>query len=446
VAEIPELNATRIRFEIPDTEGSLRGKYVAASKLKKGKGATLSDVFYVLTIRDDVFEAPITGQETGFPDVIGMPDWSTLAPVPWDRDLEAVIVDMHTKRLEPLEVDPRLQLRKAVRRCEAMGFEARFGVEYEVYVFHADEAGDRALRAGRPRDLLSVGRQWHAYSVSRFEDMHDLVAEADTQLRAYGVDVECWSTELGFGMIECALAPLPPLEAADAAARFKLAFKEICKRQGKVASFIAKWDMSQSGSSGHLHQSLLLDGENAFWGGDQDTLSETARHYLGGLIACARELSAFSTPNVNSYRRPSPELWAPTNASWGWDNRQACIRTVTLDKGGARFEYRRPGADFNPYVSIAGCLDSGLHGIRNRIEPPPPSMGKAFEDMSVPQFPTTLEEAADCLDASALAREWYGDAYIDHFVVSRRAEADVVRGIANAQVPDYEIARYFETA
>jgi glutamine synthetase len=446
VAETPEIPTSRVRVEIPDTEGSLRGKYVAGSKLKKGKGATLSDVFYVLTIRDDVFEAPITGVATGFPDVIGMPDWSTLVPVPWETDLSAVIIDMHTKGHEPLEVDPRLQLKKTVRRCDEMGFEARFGVEYEVYVFHADDAGDRAIRAGRPRDLLSVGREWQAYSLWRFEDMHDFVADADAQLRAYGIDVECWSTELGFGMIECAIAPLPPLEAADAAARFKLGFKELCKRHGKVASFIAKWDTSQSGSSGHLHQSLLRDGENAFWGGEMDTLSETGRHYLGGLISCARELSAFSTPNVNSYRRPSPELWAPTNASWGWDNRQACVRTVTMEPSGARLEYRRPGADFNPYLSIASCLDSGLHGIRNGIEPPAPSAGPAFDDPSVPAFPKTLEEAADCLDQSALAREWYGDDYVDHFVVSRRAEADIVRGIANAQVPDYEIARYFETA
>lgn len=436
----------RIRVEIPDTEGSLRGKYVASAKLAKGKGVTLSNVFYVLTVRDDVFESALTGQDTGFPDVVGMPDWSTLVPVPWERDLSAVIVDMHTKRGDPLEVDPRLQVRRAARRCEDAGFEARFGVEYEVYLFHLDAEGDRALREGRPRDLRPVGREWQAYSVWRFADMHEFVAEAGELLRGYGVEIESWSTELGYGMIECATVPLPPLAAADAAARLKLAFKELAKRHGLVASFIAKWDMAQSGSSGHLHQSLTLDGRNAFWGGEMDTLSETGRHFLGGLIACARELSAFSSPNVNSYRRPSPELWAPANASWGWDNRQACVRAITLDEGSARLEYRRPGADLNPYLAIAGCLDSGLHGIAGGIEPPPASQARAFLDNEVPQFPVTLDEAADALDGSALAREWYGDAFVDHFVTSRRAEAEIVRGIANAQVPQHEIARYFETA
>jgi glutamine synthetase len=440
------IETSRVRVEIPDTEGNLRGKYAAAKKLAKGKGATLSDVFYVLTIRDEVFEAPVTGVATGFPDVIGMPDWSTLVPVPWERDLSAVIVDMHTKDRAPLEVDPRLQLRRAVDRATAAGYDALFGVEFEIYVFHCGDGGDAALRGGRPRDLRSAGREWQAYSLWRFEDMHELVADVDEKLRGYGVEIEAWSTELGYGMIECATVPLRPLQAADAAARFKLAFKELCKRHGMVATFIAKWDMAQSGSSGHLHQSLLRDGENVFWAGVRDTLSETGRHYLGGLLACASELSAFSTPNVNSYRRPSPELWAPTNVTWGHDNRQACVRTITLDAASARIEYRRPGADLNPYLSIAACLDSGLYGIANGIEPPSASVGPAFDNPDAELYPATLEQAADALDASTLARGWYGDAYIDHYVASRRAEAAIVHGIANAQVPDYEIARYFEIA
>ena len=444
--EIERLGAIRIRVEIPDTDGNLRGKYTSAAKLLKGKGATLSDVFYVLSIRDDVYEAPVTGVSTGFPDVVGMPDWSTLRPVPWERDLCAVIVDMHTKRGEPLGVDSRLALRRAEARAAEMGFEARFGVEYELYLFHGGEEGDRALRAGRPRDLRSVGREWHAYSLWRFADMDSFVAEVDGQLREYGIEIEAWSTELGFGMIECAIAPLSPLAAADAAARFKLACKQLAKRHGLIASFIAKWDMAQSGSSGHLHQSLLRDGGNVFWGGEQDTLSETGRHYLGGLLAFAPELSVFSTPNVNSYRRPSPELWAPTNASWGFDNRQAAVRAITLEEASARFEYRRPGADLNPYLAIASCLDSGLEGIRGGVEPPPDSPGPAFDDPNATPYPATLDAAAEALDASSLAREWYGDELVTHYVVSRRAEAEYVRRIANAQVPDYELTRYLETA
>jgi len=446
MADAPTIPTSRLRLEIADTEGNLRGKYTTAAKLQKGRGATLSDVVYVLTIRDEVFESPLTGVPTGFPDVIMVPDWSTLVPVPWERDLSAVIVDVTTKDHQPLEVDPRMQLRRSIERMEAAGFEARFGVEYELYLFHLGEDGDAAIRAGNPRELMSAGREWQAYSLWRFEDMHEFVTEAEIAMREYGVSIESWSTELGYGNIECAIAALPPLEAADAAARFKVGLKALAKRHGLIATFIAKWDMTQSGCSGHLHQSLLKDGRNAFAGGEMDTLSETARHYLGGLIQCSSELSSFCTPNVNSYRRPSPELWAPTNCSWGYDNRQAAVRAITIDQDASRFEYRRPGADLNPYLSIAACIDSGLYGIANRIEPPEPSVGPAFADESIPPFPTSLEEAADALDRSRLARGWYGDLYVDHYVASRRAEADIVRGLRDGQVPQYEIARYFEIA
>ena len=129
MADAPTIPTSRLRLEIADTEGNLRGKYTTAAKLKKGKGATLSDVLYVLTIRDEVFESPLTGVPTGFPDVIMVPDWSTLVPVPWERDLSAVIVDVTTKDHQPLEVDPRMKLRRSVERLHAAGFDALFGVE-----------------------------------------------------------------------------------------------------------------------------------------------------------------------------------------------------------------------------------------------------------------------------------------------------------------------------
>ena len=436
----------RIRVELVDTDGSLRGKYVSPGKLIDGAGAALSDVFYSLTVADDVFDTPVTGTATGFPDVVGRPDWATLRPVVWQPGVWAVVADMQTKAGKACTVDPRRATRLAEARLAIDGFTALVGVEYECYLFHGGPEADRAIREGRHRDLVPVGREWQAYSLWRFTDGDGAVLDLDEQLASYGVPIDAWSTELGYGMFEYAIGPLPPLAAADAAARAKLAVKELAKRSGLVATFIAKWDTSQSGSSGHLHQSLQRDGANVFWAGAADTLSDTARHYLGGLAACASELSAFSTPNVNSYRRPSPELWAPTNVTWGHDNRQAAIRAITAGAKATRFEYRRPGADLNPYLAIAGCLDSGLHGIRERIEPRAESVGPAYDDPAAAAYPATLEQAADALAASSLARSWYGDDLVEHYVASRRAEAAIVHGLANAQVPTHELRRYFEPA
>src|SRR5262245_6453349 len=130
MADVPTIPTSRVRLEIVDNEGNLRGKYTTAAKLGKGKGATLSDVIYVLTIRDDVFESPLTGVPTGFPDVIMVPDWSTLVPVPWERDLSAVIVDVTTKDHQPLEVDPRMQLRRSVEWMPEVGCGELLGVEH----------------------------------------------------------------------------------------------------------------------------------------------------------------------------------------------------------------------------------------------------------------------------------------------------------------------------
>jgi glutamine synthetase len=435
----------RIRIEIPDTDGNLRGKYVSPAKLLKGSGAAVSDVFYTLSVADDVFEAPVTGVATGFPDVVAQPDWSTARLVPWQPGVLSVIGAMQTKAGEPHPIDPRGATRRAEERAAALGFEARVGTEYEIYLFEGGASADAAIRAGRHRDLVPLGREWQAYSLWRFADGDAAVLALDAALRGFGIEMEAWSTELGRGMVECATPPLPPVAAADLAARAKLAIKEVARGLGLIATFIAKWDMAQSGSSGHLHQSLARDGENAFWAGGPDVLSITGRHYLGGLVTCAPALSAFATPFVNSYRRPSPELWAPTNASWGWDNRQAAIRAITSSRAATRLEYRRPGADLNPYLAIAACIDSGLHGIREQIEPPRASVGAAFDDPTAGRYPSSLTEAADLLEASTLARGWYGDDLVDHYVTSRRAEAETVRRLADAQVPAHELVRYFET-
>jgi glutamine synthetase len=441
---LAELGATRVRIEMPDTDGTLRGKYVSADKILAGKGASVSDVYYALTIADDVFEdSPLTGPDTAWPDVVGWPDWSTLRSIPWEPGLASVICDVHTKGGEPLAVDPRFALRQACTRLEQAGFDARFGTEYELFLFHLDPDGERALRDGRVRDLRPVSREWQAYSLFRWPEQAPFVADLMSSMETYGCPIEAASTELGYGMVEFALAPAAPLDAADRAARFKLGCKEIARRHGLLASFIAKWDLAQSGSSGHLHQSLLRDGANAFWAG-QNELSEAARHYLGGLISAGPELSAFMTPYPNSYRRYIPDTWAPPNASWGHDNRNACIRVITVAESSTRFEHRRPGADFNPYLSIAACVDAGLHGIQERLEPPPEAPGRAYDDPNAPTFPKTLPEAIAALRGSALAREWYGDLLVDHYAIAREAEQRAWEKVRDAQVPEWEAARYLE--
>jgi glutamine synthetase len=445
------LGATRVRLEIPDTNGILRGKYLPASKLLGGKGAGLSDVLYCLTSVDEVFENPqLTSYDTGFPDVLAMPDWSTLRPVPWEPGVAAVLCDVMTKDGRPVGVDPRAALRGACDRLRATGFEGRAGVEYEFFLFHHDDEARRALREGRPRDLRPVGSEWQAYSLIRWPDIADFADALFRDMASYGVPIESMTTELGYGMVEVAIAPLGALEAADAAARFKLGCKELARRHDMIACFVAKLDMEQSGSSGHVHVSVLRDGEPCMRDG-LGQLSEVGRRCVGGLAATAVETSAFMCPFPNSYRRFQPGLWTPVNVTWGHDNRNACLRAITVSDAAARVEHRRPGADLNPYLAVAACADGCRHGLEEGLEAPPEAPGRAFEDERAQPFPAELPIAVEALRGSALARAWYGDALVDHYVLSRVAEHEEWAKIAAAspvapgdQVPDWELRRYFE--
>jgi len=444
------MGATRLRLEIPDSNGVLRGKYLPAQKLLDGKGAGFSDVFYCLTSVDEVFENPgLTSYDTGFPDVLAIPDWSTLRPVPWEHGVAAVICDMTTKEGAPLGVDPRAALRGACERLRATGYEARAGVEYEFFVFHYDDEARRAMRDGRPRDLRPLGSEQQAYSLVRWPDIAAFADELFHGMAAYGVPIESMTTELGFGMLEVAIAPLGALEAADAAARFKLGCKELARRHGLIACFMAKLDMAQSGSSGHVHVSVARDGAPVM----RDALgqlSDVGLRCVAGLAASAVETSAFMSPFPNSYRRFQPGLWTPVNVTWGHDNRNACLRVITVSDAAARIEHRRPGADLHPYLSVAACADGCRHGLLEEPAPPPEAPGRAFDDERAEPLPADLTAATEALRESALVRSWYGDALVDHYVLSRHAEQDEWRKIAagaaaqDGEVPDWELRRYFE--
>ena len=439
-----EMGATRFRIEVPDLDGNLRGKYMDATKVSAGKRVGFPIVVFDMSIRDDVFE--LIAPDTGYPDVVCEPDWTTLRPVPWERGLAAVIGEFRTTSGEPYELDTRCALRRAVERSESAGFEARFGVEFELYLFKLDEFAERALRSGRPRELIPASRERQAYGLWRWPEIADFVADLQEKLLAYGVAIETVHAEHGFGAIEVTLSPAAPIEAADQAARFKLATKELARRHGLLATFIATWDVNESGSGAHLHQSLMRNGRNAFWDCQPGQLSRIGRHYLAGLIATGAELSIFMTPFPNSYRRFRPNFSAGMNLSWGIDDRGACFRVLASEESSARIENRRPGADFQPYLSIAACLDGGIHGVVKGMEPPPAGVGRSYEDPSAGLFPPTLGDAAISLRSSVLARQLYGDRLVEHYASSREAELAIWHSLHDAQIPDWEIARYLETA
>ena len=436
------MQADGVRFvqvETPDLDGGLRGKMLALDKgLSSGIG--WSNIIYGLTTADDVYESPFSSYENGFADVYGDPDVATVRRLPWHPDTVAVIIDVHDPDGAMTPECPRTMLRCATDKAAQMGFEPRFAVEYEVFVYHADDNASPPS----PATLKPVSRVRNAYSLVRLPALRALFETFMQRMEEVGAPVVSMHTELGHGAIEFAIDHAPALAAADGAMRAKTYLKELCAERGMVATFMAKLDADLPGSGGHVHQSLWRDGENVFWGDPGP--SETATQYAAGQLAHLPALTALCMPNINSFRRRDWQHWVPENASWGDDNRSAALRLITRPiPHGARFENRLPGADSNAYLVIGGMLAAGLDGIERGLAPPPLCTGNAALDESYTKLPATLADAVDVFQGSAFLRRAFGDRFVDHYTLSRRAELDLWRRWQRSHISAWEYERYFET-
>jgi glutamine synthetase len=171
-------------------------------------------------------------------------------------------------------------------------------------------------------------------------------------------------------------------------------------------------------------------------------MSERMRWFVGGQQALMPELLAMIAPTVNAYTRLIPGFWAPTAASWGYENRTCALRVIGGSEKSQRVEYRIGAADINPYIALTAAIGSGLWGIEHRIDPGEPIAGSAYEHPFSPEqvLPTTLWEAAQRLRGSEAARELFGAEFVEHYAATREWEEREAR----KAVTDWQLARYFE--
>ena len=427
-----------------DVDGLLRGKYISLEKLWSAleKGFGFCDVIFGWDVADQLYDnAKVTGWESGYPDALARIDPTTFRVLPDAPDTAHFLVDFYTQEGEPHPACPR-NLLKAVRsRAYDAGYVSRFSAEFEFWVF---EETPHSLHAKDFRRLEPLSPGMFGYSWLREGQHQVLVDDILDTCSAYDIEVEGIHTETGPGVWEAALRYDDVLAAADKAALFKTTVKQICARHDLTVTFMAKWNADLPGSSGHLHQSLWNEGGqiNLFAAAGSDSFSETGRHYLGGLVTLAPELTAFYSPFINSYKRYVPGLWAPLNASWGIENRTCGARVILGPSDhAARIEFRQSGSDINPYVAMAACLGSGLLGIAEAIEPPAMTAGDATAggDPAL-ALPLTLEAAVDRLRSGDAARKALGEPFVDHFIRTRDWECREYR----KAVTDWERRRYFE--
>ncbi len=432
----------RFKIGVFDVDGVLRGKYVDRDKLRSAvdKGFGFCDVVLGWDAHDELYErVEVSGWHTGYRDAPVRLDLASLRRIPFEPD---TLLLLGSFQEDYADVCPRTLLARTIERAGELGFEVDAAFEYEFFLF--DET-PHSVREKGYRDLRPFTPGMFGYSVLRSTVHADLHHELIDTMEALGCELEGLHTETGPGVVEAAIRYVRGLDAADRAALFKTFTKVFAQRRGLMATFMARWSNDYPGQSGHLHLSLAesSSGRNAFADPSAEHgMSETMRRFVAGQLRYMPELLALVCSTINAYRRLVPGMWAPTAASWGVENRTCALRVIPGGAGGQRCEYRVAPADANPYLVEAAALASGLRGIEEGLSLPEPIAGNAYEDPGAlaSPFPTTLRDAARRLAGSSLAREAFGDAFVDHYVATRLWEDRLNR----QQVSDWDLERYFE--
>ncbi|HEX9769168.1 MAG TPA: glutamine synthetase family protein [Kiloniellales bacterium] len=420
-----------VRFELPDLHGTARAKTVPVGKAEGYARRGLNFYGGILALDTASMVVPGSGlhEERNYADSKLFPDPASLTPVPWREGTARVICDVTFQDGTPIEAAPRRVLARLLRRAAGLGYNVLMGHEFEFYLL--DAATKQQFFQGL-----------HIFNVVRNEYL-PLVEVLVDQLRAMGVDIITANCEYAGSQYEINFGPGLGLAAADKAYAFKNACKEIAHRHGAIASFMTKPWADKAGSGCHLHISLWNreTGANAFLDpADEAGLSPVARAFIAGLLAHAPAMMALANPTANCYHRLKPYTFAPSNVSWGIEDRTALVRIKGAGDETCHVEMRGGGAASNPYLTAAGTLAAGLLGIEQQLELAPEVAGPCESDPSLPKLAQSLGEALDGLAADAAMREALGEDFVRLFTTVKRFELARFR----AHVTDWERDEYLE--
>jgi len=438
---IEQRGLSHVKVGLFDADGIMRGKYMSKEKFFSSldSGFAFCDVVLGWDSKDKLYDnVEFTGWHTGYPDapVRILPETCRNLPAEGDMLLFIAEFSDHAEA-----VCPRGTLRRVLERADRMGFDVTAAFEYEFFMF---KETPESVREKGYKNLTPLTPDFFGYSMLR----NSVHADLHHQIMALGEEmdfpIEGLHTETGPGVLEAAIAYDGAKDAADKAALFKTFIKVWAQRNGLMATFMAKWSSDWPGQSGHIHISLKDKNGNAVFHDPNNSynMSDTQRHFLAGQQKYMPEFLAMIAPTVNSYSRMVPGLWAPLDATWGVENRTTALRVIPGSAKSQRIEYRLGSADANPYLALAAALASGLMGIEQKLEPHAQVKGNAYEQDHPEELslPRTLFDAARKLKRSEVAKELFGQEFVQHYAATREWEEREFR----KHVSDWELERYFE--
>jgi len=441
---LKEKNIDKIKFAFADIDGILRGKVIYKQKFIDGleDGYGFCDVVFGWDSSDTCYDnTQLTGWQTGYPDRPCRIDLNTFRTVPWQDNIPFFIGDFSKADGTDLHTCPRSLLKKIIAQSDEMGFYPEFAQEFEWFNFNETP---QALQDKSFTKIQPLTPGMFGYSILRTSQQSAYYYDLFNLLGQFDVTLEGLHTETGPGVYEAAILHDHVLSAADKAVLFKTAVKEIASQHGIMASFMAKWTDTLPGCSGHIHQSLWSTDkkQNLFYSAaDAHNMSDTFKHYLAGQLYCLPHLLPMYAPTINSYKRLVEGAWAPTTITWGFDNRTAALRVLHPSKNYTRLETRIPGSDSNPYLAMSAALASGLYGIKNKLPLEiDPTVGNGYQDTKNGKLQPNLYEAATDMKNSPIAKELFGEGFVEHFTQTRLWEWKQFA----KHVTDWELKRYFE--
>jgi glutamine synthetase len=427
-----------------DMQGRLMGKRFHAAFFVNGGWEETHCCNYLLTV--DMEMTTVQGYkssswQTGYGDYVLKPDMATLRHVPWLPGTALVLGDTLDHHGHEVPHSPRAILKRQVARARAMGFEPMMATELEFYLFENsyENLRDGGLSALKP--VSNYNEDYHIFQTTKEEDVMRAIRNG---LYGAGIPVENSKGEADAGQEEVNYRYSDALDTADNHVIVKNGVKEIAWTKGKSVTFMAKYDHRKAGSSSHIHQSLwTADGKPSFFDhDDKHGMSATMKHYMAGQLAHAEEITVFLAPYVNSYKRFTVGMFAPTKAVWSADNRTAGFRVCGVHSKAVRVECRIPGSDVNPYLACAALLAAGLAGIEGKMELEPEMSGDMYNTAGIREIPHNLRDAAVLLNGSGMLRAAFGDDVIDHYHHAAQWEISETDRV----VTDFERERLLERA
>jgi len=423
-----------------DMQGRLIGKRVAARHFLENishHGAECCNYLLAVDVENNTIQGyDLASWDTGYGDMVMVPDMATLRMTSWLPGSVMVTTDLESTSHQPIAQSPRSILKAQMARLEDMGLTAFVGTELEFIVFDDTYRGafKKGYRGLKPSTDYNVD-----YDLLASTRVEPLLRDIRNQMDAAGMYCEGVKGECNLGQQEIAFLYDEVLRTCDNHSIYKAGAKMIADQHGKSLTFMAKYN-EREGNSCHIHMSLRGTDGSMVFADDADPrgMSALFKSFLAGQIAHMEELTLLYAPQINSYKRYVEGSFAPTAIAWGLDNRTVSFRVVGRGPG-MRVENRVPGGDVNPYLATAAMIAAGISGIEQKLELEEITQGNGYI-ADKPRVASTMRAAADLFARSKFARQALGDSVVDHYVHYAHTEIKEFDSV----VTEWERKRGFE--